>query len=213
MEILSANRKGSWILVSNILSNVASIRQRVAAAAMRADRDPSAVTIVAVSKTRTVEEIQAVLATGLTHLGENKVQEMADKYPAIGGSAIWHLIGSLQTNKVKPAVRMAHLVHSLDRDSRAQALAKEAERQGVLCRALVQVNVSGEATKHGVSPEELPAFLQRISQAGHIQVEGLMTMAPESSDPETARPHFRRLRELADQIRQTETPRVSMQHL
>lgn len=214
MEILSANRKGSWILVSNIIANVEQVRQKVAAAALRAGRNPADITIIAVSKTRTVDEIRQVLAAGMTHLGENRVQELKEKWPELQGSgATWHLIGSLQTNKAKLAVDMADLIHSLDRESLAEELAAQAGRRGVPCKALVQVNVSGEDSKHGITPQELPDFLRRIGQRGGVQVQGLMTMAPLDDDPEAARPHFRRLRELAEQVRSLGLPAISMQHL
>jgi pyridoxal phosphate enzyme (YggS family) len=213
MEILSLTWKGSSNLLSNILTNVERVREHVAAAAVRARRDPKAITIIAVSKTHTVEEIRACLATGLTHLGENKVQELTEKWPAVGSEATWHLIGSLQTNKVKLAQEMANLIHSLDRDSLAGELAKQAERRGAPCEVLVQVNVSGETSKHGITPAELPAFLQRISNRGWLQVRGLMTMAPEKADPEAARPHFRRLRELREHLLLQPLPNVSLEHL
>jgi PLP dependent protein len=213
MEILSSNRKGSWILVSNIIANVEQVRQQVATAARRAGRNPDDVTIIAVSKTRTVAEIEQALAAGMVHLGENRVQELQEKWPALGGRATWHLIGSLQTNKAKLAADMASLIHSLDRDSLAEALARQAERLGAPVRTLVQVNVSGEESKHGIAPAELEAFLRRISQLGGVQVQGLMTIAPFASDPELVRPHFRRLRELAGQFQALGLPNVDLQHL
>lgn len=199
--------------MSKTLANVEGTRARVAQAALRAGRNPAEVTIIAVSKTRTVEEIKAVLATGITDLGENRVQELQEKWQSLGGSATWHLIGSLQTNKVKPALEMAHLIHSLDRDSLAEALARQAEQQGSPCDVLVQVNVSGEESKHGIEPGEVPGFLRRISERGQVRVHGLMTMAPLHADPEQARPHFRRLRKLAEELRELRLPRVDLQHL
>lgn len=213
MEILSANRKGSWILVSNTLANVEQIREQVAAAAHRCGRDPAGVTIIAVTKTRTVVEAQAVLDAGITDLAENRVQELKQKWQSLGGSATWHLIGSLQTNKVKPALEMAHLIHSLDRESLAEELSRQAARRGIPCDALVQVNVSGEASKQGVAPEALPALLRRISELGHVRVHGLMTMAPLGAEPEQARPHFRRLRELFLEMRGLTLPSIRMEHL
>lgn len=214
MEILSENRKGSWILVSNIIMNVEQVQQTIRQAALRAGRDPKAVTLIAVSKTRSVAEIEAALAAGVTHLGENRVQEMAQKVgPLEGRGVTWHLIGTLQTNKVKQALDMANLIHSLDRDSLLDELIRQAERRGRPCDALVQVNVSGEATKHGISPGSLHPFLRRISQQQWVRVRGLMTMAPLSENPEDARPHFRRLRELADEVRELALPNVSMEHL
>jgi len=199
--------------VSNIIANVEQIKQRVAAAALRAGRNPADVTIIAVSKTRTVEEIRQVLAAGLTHLGENRVQELKEKWPAIGGSATWHLIGSLQTNKAKPALDMADLIHSLDRVSLADELNRLAGRRGVPCKALVEVNVSGEESKHGVSPGDLPLLLRTISDGGHVLVQGFMTMAPLDAEPEAARPHFQRLRRLAEEVRELNLPRIHMEHL
>lgn len=199
--------------MSNIQANVERVRERVAAAARRAGRNPADITIIAVSKTRTVAEIEQVLAAGLTHLGENRVQELKEKWPVIGGRATWHLIGSLQTNKAKPAVEMADLIHSLDRVSLADELAKQTERRGAPCRVLVEVNVSGEESKHGVAPADLPALLRHIGECGALQVQGLMTMAPQAEDPESARPYFRRLRELADEVRPLGLPNVHLQHL
>jgi len=213
MEILPSNRKGSWILVANIKSNVELVRQQVAEAAERAGRDPAEVTIIAVSKTRTVAEIEEAMAAGLTHFGENRVQELKEKWPQLQGRATWHLIGTLQTNKAKQALEMADLIHSVDRDAIAEVLARLAERRGVPARVLVQVNVSGEASKHGVAPDELASFLRRISQRGFLQVEGLMTMAPLVSDPEETRPVFRKLRQLADEMRELQLPGVAMRHL
>lgn len=199
--------------MSNIVANVEQIRQRVAAAALRAGRNPADVTIIAVSKTRTIDEIRQVLAAGLTHLGENRVQELKEKWPAIEGSATWHLIGSLQTNKAKQALDMADLIHSLDRLSLADELTRLAGRRGVPCKALVEVNVSGEESKHGVSPADLRSLLQAISDGGNVLVQGLMTMAPLDTDPETARPHFRRLRQLADEVKAWGLPGITMEHL
>jgi len=214
MVILAETRKGSWFLVSNILNNVEKVRRAIEQAARRAGRDPAEVTLIAVSKTRSVQEIEAVIAAGVTHLGENRVQEMAAKVePLADKQPTWHLIGTLQTNKVKQALNMAHLIHSLDRDSLLAELVRQCERRGQPCDVLVQVNVSGEQTKHGISPDELLPFLRRVSQQSWVRVRGLMTMAPLTADPEETRPIFRRLRELADEARALALPQVSMEHL
>lgn len=199
--------------MSNIMKNVEKVSQRIRAAAERSGRDPASVTLIAVSKTRTLAEIEAVLAAGITQLGENRVQELSEKWEPLQGRATWHLIGSLQTNKVKQALQMADLIHSLDRESLLLELARQAERNGVPCKALLQVNVSGEASKHGLAPADLPAFLQKASQTRWVQVHGLMTMAPLASDPEEARPHFRRLRQLAQEAEGLALPNVRMEHL
>ncbi|MFZ5827382.1 MAG: YggS family pyridoxal phosphate-dependent enzyme [Bacillota bacterium] len=200
--------------MSNIFMNVEQVRERIRRAALRAGRDPNEVTLIAVTKTRPVEEIEAVIAAGITHLGENRVQELKEKWgPLSGRGATWHLIGSLQTNKAKQAVELAGLIHSLDRDSLLDEMVRQAERRRTPCDALVQVNVSGEETKHGIAPGDLFPFLQRISQQRWVKVRGLMTMAPLSERAEDARPHFRRLRELAGEVRALELPHVSMEHL
>jgi pyridoxal phosphate enzyme (YggS family) len=213
MEILPGNRKGSWVFVSNIKANVEQVRHKVAEAARRSGRTLADITIIAVSKTRTVGEIQEVLDLGLTHLGENRVQELQEKWPTLGGRATWHLIGSLQTNKVKPALDMATLIHSLDRVSLLDELAKQAERRGAPAHVLVQVNVSGEESKHGIEADSLPAFLRRASETGAVRVQGLMTMAPLTYEPEQARPVFRRLREVAGEVHSLGLPHIDLQHL
>lgn len=218
MEIRGDRWKGRWDLVSKISRSVQSVLERVRAAAERAGRDPSAVTLIGVTKTRTPAEIREAIDSGVLHLGENKVQELATKVAALGrdgltGHLTWHLIGTLQTNKVKAALPLADLIHSLDRDSLLEALAKEGERRGAPVRALVQVNVSGELSKQGIDPAELVPFLRRASDSGWVQIEGLMTMAPADADAEAARPHFRRLRELAESVADLALPRVAMTHL
>lgn len=200
--------------MSNIVMNVEKVRQSIRQAALRAGRDPEAVTLIAVTKTRPVEEIEAAVAAGLIHLGENRVQELKEKWePLSGRGVIWHLIGSLQTNKARQALEMANLIHSLDRDSLLDELIRQAERRGSPCDVLVQVNVSGEESKHGISPGNLHPFLRRVSQQQWVRVRGLMTMAPLSERVEDARPHFRRLRELSEEVRTLALPNVSMEHL
>jgi len=200
-------------LVSNIPENVATVRARLSAAARRGGRDPADVGIIAVTKTRTVDEVRQVLAAGITECGENRVQELKEKWTALGGAATWHLIGSLQTNKAKQALEMASLIHSLDRADLAAQFVRVAERRGRPVDVLVQVNVSGEASKHGIPAADLLAFLEYISAQGHIRVHGLMTMAPLDANPEEARPHFRRLRLLAEEARRTALPGIDLKHL
>lgn len=199
--------------MSNIRSNVEVVRDEVAAAARRAGRQPEAVTIVAVSKTRSVEEIREVLAAGVTHFGENRVQELKEKWPYLQTGLTWHLIGSLQTNKARSALEMADLIHSVDREGLILELARAADRLGRTVQVLIQVNVSGEESKHGIDPSGLADLLRQASATGRLGVRGLMTMAPLYDDPERARPHFRRLRELAREMEGLRLPRVEMRHL
>lgn len=201
------------ILVSNIAMNVQAVRERIAAAARVAGRRPEEITLIAVTKTRSVAEIQAALAAGVTDLGENRVQELQAKVPAVGPGPRWHLIGSLQTNKARPALTLAHLIHSLDRPGLAEEVNRLARQAGRPAECLVQVNVAGEASKHGIAPAGLFAFLEVVAALGWIQVRGLMTIAPVAADPETVRPVFARLRELAERAAGLGLPRVEMRYL
>ncbi|MGQ9778752.1 MAG: YggS family pyridoxal phosphate-dependent enzyme [Bacillota bacterium] len=174
------------------------VKDRIAAAARRSGRNPAEVTVVAVTKTVPVETIRAAMALGLCDLGENRVQEALAKQAVLGREGLrWHLIGTLQTNKAKRAVESFDLIHSLDRWELAEILARTAERLGRKVPVLLQVNVTGEATKHGIPPEEVFSFLARLLKWRDLLVpSGLMTMAPLTEDPETTRPVFRRLGEL-----------------
>ncbi|MGE5529712.1 MAG: YggS family pyridoxal phosphate-dependent enzyme [Patescibacteria group bacterium] len=173
------------------------VKRRIAGAAERSGREAGAVRVVAVTKTVPPGTIREALALGLTDLGENRVQECLKKQEALGRDcAAWHMIGSLQTNKAQRAAEAFALIHSLDRLELAEALARAGERLGRRIPVLVQVNVSGEASKHGIPPGELPGFLGRARSLAMLSLSGLMTMAPLASDPETARPVFRRLADL-----------------
>lgn len=202
------------ILVSNIHHNLGVVRERMALAASRAGRRPEDVRLIAVTKTRPVSDVEAVLAAGVYDVGENRVQEALPKAEQLAGTpAIWHLIGSLQTNKVKQALQVAQLIHSLDRLDLLRALSKQAVSLGRTVDVLLQVNVSGEASKHGVSPGEVRALAEATAQSAGIQLRGLMTMAPASPNPEDARPHFAALRELAAQVAGWGLPTVEMKWL
>lgn len=184
----------SW---SDLAVNLTRVREKIRQAALQAGRRPEEITLVAVSKTVPPAGIAAALAAGVTDLGENRVQELLAKQPELPAGVRWHLIGTLQTNKVKYIIGRIHLLHSLDRLELAREISKRATARGVIQKALIQVNVSGEVTKHGLAPADLPAFYREVQQLPGLQIEGLMTMAPLVADPEQARPYFRRLRELA----------------
>ena len=189
-----------------IKDNIAQIRQRIDSACARAGRDPREITIVAVSKGRSAEEIKEALDSGLCDIGENKVQEALLKYGVLTpdtqhlASIQWHLIGHLQTNKAKEAVKTFSLIHSLDSRHLAEEIDKQAAKINKLQDVLVEVNVSGEASKFGIAPEAAADFMKDISGLKSINIKGLMTMAPVVGDPENARPYFRILRELRDKI-------------
>lgn len=170
---------------------------QIAEAALRSGRDPGAVKLIAVSKTVGVEMVRRAAALGIEDFGENRVQDAAEKVAAMPGLR-WHFIGHLQSNKVKEVLPAYVLIHSLDRLSLAEALQDQANKIGHPAEVLIQVNVSGEQSKFGLAPGELPAFLEKISVFDQVRVKGLMTMAPHLEDPEETRSYFRQLRLLRD---------------
>lgn len=186
--------------MSEIARRLAEIKDRIAAAARRAGRDPEAVRLVAVSKTVGLEALREAVAAGQRLFGENYLQEAQGKIAALGPEAEWHFIGHLQSNKAKAAVGRFALIHSLDRLSLAEALEKAAARRGTVQEVLVQVNLAGEASKSGVAPEAAAGLLQALRHFPHLRVVGLMTLPPFFPDPEAVRPYFRALRELRDQL-------------
>ncbi|MBN1526715.1 MAG: YggS family pyridoxal phosphate-dependent enzyme [Candidatus Omnitrophica bacterium] len=183
-----------------IAENLISVTQRIARACEKSGRPPDAVRLVCVTKEAGIEDALAVLSLGVKDLGENRVQELASKYAAIGDKATWHLVGHLQTNKARDAVRISSLIHSVDSVKLAKEIDKEAKKIGKTQDILVQVNASGEATKFGITPDEAVSLIKEISLYPNINIKGLMTIAPEVSDPESVRPYFRALRELRDEL-------------
>lgn len=186
--------------MSEISRNVARVRERIAAAAMRAGRNPDEVTLVAVTKGVGLDRVLEAVASGVTHIGENRVQEAEAKFPHLPPGVVRHMVGHLQRNKAKIAVRLFDLIHSLDSLRLAEELNRRALEAGRIMDVLVQVNVSGEPTKYGVSPEEVEALVKNMASLPGLRLRGLMTIAPIVEDPEQARPYFRRLRQLGDVI-------------
>ncbi|MGI6550295.1 MAG: YggS family pyridoxal phosphate-dependent enzyme [Syntrophomonadales bacterium] len=198
--------------MTELAGNIQIVREKVRKAAIRAGTDPNAICLVAVSKTAGPEEIGVACQNGITDFGENRVQDLLRKqseYP----QAKWHMIGHLQTNKVKDIVGRVCLIHSLDRWELAEYIERRAEREGVVVPALLQVNVSGEKSKGGVTPSEVPDFLTAIDRFNHLQIQGLMTMAPEVDDPEETRPVFKELRKIFDITKKQNYPHVEMCYL
>lgn len=196
-----------------MIDNLESVRTQIAIAAGRAGRSPEEITLIAVTKTVEPDRIQLVVDQGVRDLGENRVQELADKYNQVQGAVRWHLIGHLQTNKVKYIMDKVGMIHSLDRWALAEEISKRSQLAGIKIAVLVQVNVSGEVTKAGLAPEEVPDFIRAAASLPGIQIQGLMTMAPFVVNPEEARPVFRQLKQLATQIAQLQVPGVAMKHL
>jgi pyridoxal phosphate enzyme (YggS family) len=184
----------------SIAEHSAHVRARIASACARAGRDPVGVTLVAVTKTHDAATIASAHAAGLRDFGENRVQEAAPKIEALRGAGVaatWHLVGHLQTNKVRAALGLFDILHGVDSERHGRAISAEASRA---VRVLVQVNVAGEASKHGVPPGHAAALVERLRELPNIEVVGLMTVAPQAENPEEVRPVFRSLRRLRDAI-------------
>jgi pyridoxal phosphate enzyme (YggS family) len=189
--------------MDEFVERIREVRLRVAEAATRSGRSADAVTIVAVTKTVPVERIALAYELGLKVFGENRVQEARTKMAALEYPLIrWHLIGHLQTNKVARAVELFDVIESVDSVRLAEALEHSAAARERTVSVLLQVNVSGEASKEGVSVGELPTLAAEVLRLPHLRVQGLMTIAPYTPEPEEVRPVFRRLRELRDEMRE-----------
>lgn len=183
-----------------IAENLRRIWTNIGAAARRAGRNPAGVTLVAVTKNVGVEAVRAAITNGAAVLGENRVQEAAEKFKAIGRSAEWHFIGHLQKNKVKHALEIFSLIHSVDSWELAAEIDRKAELAGMTVPVLLQVNVAEETSKHGVPPLEAENVARRISALRRLRLSGLMAIPPYDPDPEKSRPHFRRLVEIRNGI-------------
>ena len=180
-----------------IRANLAAVNGRIEAACKRAGRKREEVTLVAVSKTFPAKAVTNAIAAGATHIGENKVQEARDKKPDVQGSARWHLIGHLQSNKAKDAVRIFDVIETVDSLELAQKVAKAASAMGKRQEVLLQVNIGREAQKSGADPDDAPALARDIAAIEGLALRGLMAIPP--ADVES-RPHFRALRELQQRI-------------
>ncbi|WP_418489303.1 YggS family pyridoxal phosphate-dependent enzyme [Frisingicoccus sp.] len=183
-----------------IKENVAEVESRIQAACKRAGRRREEVTLIAVSKTKPVSDIYEVIETGIKDYGENKVQEMCDKMEIIQEPLNWHMIGHLQRNKVKYIVDKAKLIHSVDSLRLAQQISQEAIKKEVEVDILIEVNVAEEASKFGLSTEEVIQMIEAIAKLPAVHIKGLMTVAPFTDNPEDNRPYFRNLKQLAVDI-------------
>ena len=197
----------------SLADNLGSIRQRITAACVRAGRDPASVTVLAASKGMPPEVVREALEAGVTLFGENKVQEARAKIPGCPGRLHWHLIGHLQSNKCRDAVALFEMIQSVDSLALAVEIQKWAEKQAKPMPVLLEANLAGEGSKFGLRPEELLAVVARVNALTRLEIHGLMTLAPWTSDAEKARPVFRRLRELkerAEEILGAPLPHLSM---
>jgi hypothetical protein len=184
-----------------IADRLAAVRERIAAAAARAGRDPASVRIIAVTKGHPLQVAQEVAAAGLPDLGENRVQEALGKMAAWPDAAVrWHFIGHLQRNKAKLVVGRFDLIHSLDSVRLADALEQAAAARGLVQDVLIEVNVAGEEQKTGCPANEVPALVEHAARLAHLRLRGLMTMAPYTDDAAVQRRTFVGLRELRDRL-------------
>lgn len=172
------------------------IRRQIATSALRVNRDPSEIQLIAVTKYVELPLINEAIQAGVDAIGESRVQDAVKKLPFLAGTVSKHFIGTLQTNKIKPVIQNFDLIHSVDRIELITALARESAARRQPLEFLIQMNISGETTKHGFSSDDLETVLEQIGQHPYLKPRGLMTMAPLQPEPETARPVFRRLKEL-----------------
>jgi hypothetical protein len=186
--------------MSSLLENLEFVREKVVAAAERAGRDPSGIELVAVSKTHPAEVIREAVEAGQSLFGENRVQEALSKIPLLPAKLRWHLIGHLQSNKIRKALPHFELIHGVDSLDLALDIDRIAAEEGFFPRILLEVNVSGEGSKHGFEPSVLERRLENLLALPRLQIEGFMTMAPLAPEAEASRPHFRSLRELRDRL-------------
>ncbi len=187
-------------LMLDMRANLRRVQESVAQACARAGRAPDSVLLIAVSKTMDVARVRQAIEAGVAALGENRVQEAREKIEALGRPVPWHLIGSLQTNKARDAARLFDWVQSVDRFGLAQELSRRAHAAGRTLNVLLQVNLGDEPQKGGVAVAELKRLHEVTAALPNLSVRGLMAIPPATEQPEQARPYFRRLRELRDEL-------------
>jgi PLP dependent protein len=201
----------------SVTENIARVREQIAVAAQRARRSPDAVTLMAVSKTFPVEDIQEAYLAGTRVFGENRVQEFAGKFSAVRDlpEVRFHLIGHLQSNKAGKGAELFHAIDSIDSLKLAEKLNSAALTLGKKLSVLLEVNVGGEAAKSGMSPDsaEIVAILEAAPRLTNLEIRGLMTVPPFTENPERARPYFRQLRELRDRLAQRNFPAITLAEL
>lgn len=193
--------------------NLTAVEERIREACMRSGRSIDEVKLIAVSKTKPVPMLQEVYDAGMRDFGENKPQEIRDKYPQLPEDIRWHMIGNLQKNKIKYVIERACMIHSVDSVSLAEAVSNEAEKRGMIMPVLVEVNIARELTKGGLMPEDTESFIREISVFPNIRIEGLMTVAPFTDVPEENRKHFQALRKLLVDINGKNIDNVTMHEL
>ena len=198
---------------NTIRGALAEVQKNIAAACKRTGRSEEEVTLIAVSKTMPVEAIREAMECGMTHFGENRPQELRDKQAEITEPLSWHMIGALQTNKLKYVVGKTVLIHSVDSEHLAEAVEAESEKRGVVSEILLEINIAGETSKHGIAPEDLEQLVRKLADFSHIKIRGLMTVAPYTEIAEENRPYFQKMKQLMVDINSKNIDNVYMDML
>lgn len=196
-----------------VVENYKKVEARVTAACSRSGRARSEVTLIAVSKTKPAEDIQALIEQGVTNFGENKVQEMCTKEETLQKGLSWHMIGHLQRNKVKYLMGKTCLIHSVDSLRLAQEIQKEAAKAGIICPVLMEINIGNEESKGGIDINEAETLARQIAGLPNLKLNGLMCIAPFVDDAEENREHFRRMREKRDELAALAIPGTDIREL
>jgi PLP dependent protein len=199
--------------LDNIQVNITEIEEEINQICKKCGRNPEDITLIAVTKTVDTERINYAVECGVSNLAENKVHEIMDKYDAVAKNVKWHLIGHLQTNKVKYIIDKVELIHSVDSIKLAEEINKRAQQNNLIKDVLVQINVAEEDTKFGISLEQTVDFVKSISGFGNIHIKGLMTIAPYDLNPEGVRPIFKQLKDKFNELAQMNLPNIEMKHL
>lgn len=193
-----------------ILENIKEVQNNIKRACLKVGRDPSEVTLIAVSKTKPYIDIEEALKSGVINYGENKVQELSEKYDILPKNIHWHMIGHLQRNKVKYLVGKTCLIHSVDSIRLAEQIEKEYAKAEKTANILIEVNMANEESKFGISGVETEEMIRKIATFSHIRIEGLMTIAPYTENPETNRQYFRKMKKLSVDISKKNIDNVNM---
>jgi len=199
--------------INSIAQGIAEVKERIAAACERVGRKPEEVTLIAVSKTMPVEDLRGAMACGMQEFGENRPQELRDKQAEITEPLHWHMIGSLQTNKLKYVIGKTVLIHSVDSVHLAEAIDEMSGKKELVTEILLEINIAGETSKHGIAPEELEGLVRVIAKLNHVKIRGLMTVAPYTDTPEENRVYFRKMKQLMVDINSKNIDNVYMDML
>lgn len=197
----------------SMCDNIASVRNNIRLACERVGREPESIKLIAVSKTMGTDKIMEAVSCGIRVFGENKVQELTDKYDILAKDLEWHMIGHLQTNKVKYIVGKVAMIHSVDSIRLLQEIDRRFGAAGLTIDVLIEVNIGREKTKYGIYPEDISSFLVEASKYNHVRISGLMTVAPAVEEAEKARPYFVEMRKLFEYAKSMNKGNIDIRYL